>query len=358
MKGTGMKYLLLIVLLMLVILSAGCVSENKNAAVTPNQTTVTGNTASVDPIVGIWQWTAIDGSKLYTFTFFPDGRYSFTDSSDPNTQPGTWSKVRENEYLITYASGKNQAIAYNPVTDTFTMPEFPQVQACRLGSRTPTPTPQIVYKTVLVTPSKTFNTALFSPPTPIPTPTPAPTSPTLIMSPSIIRDTRPAYPIIKPVVYVTVVIVTPRPTFDLALLYQPTPTPRNTFDPALLSHPTPTPLPVQNRYPLRNLPVFTNSPSPTPIVITTPTPPPTPTFPNCYIDFSNAFHSNGNWIVSGRVSNRGATGFCTVTVDLIGSGYYVHQDQILNIQGGKTQSFSINLFDQSKTAIDYKISIR
>ena len=87
---------------------------------------------SSEPIVGIWQWTAVDGSKVYTFTFFSDGNFSFTDSSDPKTLPGTWSKVRENEYLIAYTSGKNQALLYHPTTDTFTMPEF-SVIVYRLG---------------------------------------------------------------------------------------------------------------------------------------------------------------------------------------------------------------------------------
>jgi len=138
-----MKYLLFIVLLVAVLITAGCVGGDKNTPVTPTQATVN----SSDPIVGIWQWTTTDGSKLYTFSFFSDGRYSFTDSSDPNTLAGNWSKVRENEYLIVYASGKNQAIAYNPVTDTFSMPEYSQVLAYRLGKepvKTYTATPTVV----------------------------------------------------------------------------------------------------------------------------------------------------------------------------------------------------------------------
>lgn len=123
-----MKYLLFIILLVAVVITAGCVSENKNMVFTPIQTTG----ISSEPIVGIWQWAAVDGSKLYTFTFFSDGRYSFTDSSDPNTLSGTWSKVRENEYIIAYTSGKNQALLYHSATDTFTMPEF-SVLVYRLG---------------------------------------------------------------------------------------------------------------------------------------------------------------------------------------------------------------------------------
>jgi hypothetical protein len=124
-----MKYLLFIILLAAVLITAGCVSGNTGPAVTQTQMAISSN----DPIIGIWQWTVADGSKMYTFTFFSDGRYSFTDSSDPNTLPGNWSKVRNNEYLIVYTSGKNQAIVYNPTTDTFSMPEFSQVLVYRLG---------------------------------------------------------------------------------------------------------------------------------------------------------------------------------------------------------------------------------
>ena len=37
MKGTGMKYLLFIVLLVAIVITAGCVSENKNTTLTPTQ---------------------------------------------------------------------------------------------------------------------------------------------------------------------------------------------------------------------------------------------------------------------------------------------------------------------------------
>jgi len=124
-------------------------SGTQNIVITPTSSTVI---SSSDPIIGIWQWTTNDGSKLYTFTFLFDGNYSFTDSSDPNTLPGTWSKVRENEYLITYTNGKNQALVYNQSTDTFTIPEFSQVLAYRLGKEPgatiPTTFPTTVETTV------------------------------------------------------------------------------------------------------------------------------------------------------------------------------------------------------------------
>jgi archaellin len=130
MARENMKYLLIIVSMVVFLIIAGCVGGNQNTPVTPTQK---ATSTSLDPIVGIWQWTAIDGSKLYTFTFFSDGRYSFTDPSDPNTLLGTWAKVRENEYLITYTNDKTQALLYNPVTDSYTMPEFSFMQVYRLG---------------------------------------------------------------------------------------------------------------------------------------------------------------------------------------------------------------------------------
>jgi len=125
-----MKHLLFIMLLMTALITSGCVGGNQNSLVTPTKTAAS---ISSDPIVGIWQWTLSDGSKIYTFSFFPDSRFSFTDSLDPNTSPGTWSKVRENEYLISYTNGKTQALVYNSNTDTFIMPEFPQVLVYRVG---------------------------------------------------------------------------------------------------------------------------------------------------------------------------------------------------------------------------------
>ena len=151
-----MKYLLFIFLLVAVLVTAGCVGGNQNSVVSPSQTSV----ISSEPIVGIWQWTTPDDSKLYSFNFFSDGRYSFSDSSDPNTQPGTWSKVRENEYLIIYTSGKTQTVLFNPATETFTMPEFSQVTAYRMGKepvKTQPPTQAPTTAPLTPTPIPTIN---------------------------------------------------------------------------------------------------------------------------------------------------------------------------------------------------------
>lgn len=145
-----MRYLLFIILLVAILITAGCINGNQNTPVTPTSVTVN----SSDPIVGIWQWTVVDSSKIYSFTFFPDGHYSYIDSSASENSSGMWSKINENAYNVTYSSGKIQTIIYNQSKDTFTIPEFPQVQAYRLGKEpvatiltiVPTPVPALYLK--------------------------------------------------------------------------------------------------------------------------------------------------------------------------------------------------------------------
>jgi hypothetical protein len=102
---------------------------------------------SSDPIVGIWQLIGEDGSVLVKSTFFSDGRFSgaITDPETKNAYiSGTWSKVRENEYLITCSDGSTMAFVYNPKTDTVSDSGYPDVPNYRPGkepSRTYTSTP-------------------------------------------------------------------------------------------------------------------------------------------------------------------------------------------------------------------------
>jgi len=84
-----MRYLLFIVLLVAFLITAGCVSVNKKTPVTP--TIPTFQTNSNEPIVGNWQWTTSDVTKIYKFYFFPDGRYSYTDPIYNITLSGTWA---------------------------------------------------------------------------------------------------------------------------------------------------------------------------------------------------------------------------------------------------------------------------
>jgi hypothetical protein len=149
-----MRYFLFIVLLVAILITAGCVSVNKKTPVTPAIQTV--QTISDEPIVGDWEWTTTDVTKIYNFSFFPDGRYSYTDPINNFTLSGTWYKIRENVYNVTLLDGKTLTFVYNRTTDTFTIPEFSQVLADRLGKEpiatisTPSPT-TIVTTTVPTT---------------------------------------------------------------------------------------------------------------------------------------------------------------------------------------------------------------
>jgi hypothetical protein len=148
-----MKYLLFIVLLVAILITAGCVSVNKK---TPTSTSQTVQAISDEPIVGNWQWTTNDVTKIYKFYFFPDARFSYTDPINNFTLSGTWYTIRENVYNVTLLDGKILTFVYNRTTDTFTIPEFSQVLAYRLGKEpgatisTPAPT-TIVTTTVPTT---------------------------------------------------------------------------------------------------------------------------------------------------------------------------------------------------------------
>ena len=151
MKGTGMKYLLFIILLVVILITAGCVGGNKETVVTLTpQTTKNTATISDEPIVGNWQWTTDNGIKIYKFYFFPDGRYSYTDPTVTDTSTGTWNTIRENVYNVSYLNGKTQTFIYNRTTDTFSIPEFSQVLAYRLGKEPVATIPTTVPTTIPV----------------------------------------------------------------------------------------------------------------------------------------------------------------------------------------------------------------
>ena len=148
-----MKYLLIILVLVAVLITAGCVSINKKTPVAPPIQTF--QTISNEPIVGNWQWTTQDVTKSYKFYFFPDGRYSYTDPIYNFTLSGTWDGLRENEYIVTYSDGKILTFVYNRSTDTFTLPEFSQVLAYRMGkepgANMPTSAPTTIVATIVLT---------------------------------------------------------------------------------------------------------------------------------------------------------------------------------------------------------------
>jgi hypothetical protein len=113
-KGTGMKYLLFIVLLVAVLETAGCVSDDKNTVVTPLQTTIAPTiivtttvptTIPIDPVIGVWRSTNSD-----IITFNQDG----TLKSDwaGIVDLGTWRKSGTNQYAYTYNKNIGQLHPY------------------------------------------------------------------------------------------------------------------------------------------------------------------------------------------------------------------------------------------------------
>jgi len=144
-----MKYFFIIILLVAILITTGCVSEDNNTPITPYQNAINAVNTSDEPIVGNWQWTTNDVTKIYKFYFFPDGRYSYTDPINNTTVFGTWDTIQGNVYNVTYLDGRTQTFVYNRTKDTFTIPEFSQVLAYRLGKEpvatipttVPTPSP-------------------------------------------------------------------------------------------------------------------------------------------------------------------------------------------------------------------------
>jgi hypothetical protein len=142
-----MKYLLFFVLLVGVLITAGCVGGNKNTVVQP----VTANIASVpDPIVGVWQQG--QPSSECTSTFLQNFSFSMKCPGISGESIGTWSKVRENEYLVTFSlSGSSISYIYHPETDTVTKSSDPSVPLYRpekAPTKTPTPTQTKTSQTV------------------------------------------------------------------------------------------------------------------------------------------------------------------------------------------------------------------
>jgi hypothetical protein len=116
MKGTGMKYVPFVLLLVAVLITAGCVAPPRNEiTVTPTQTTSAPTiittttvpttveaTVPTDPFVGMWKFTYPTPS-FDIWTINQDGTYKHVPYR--NGQPtgenyrGTWRKSGTNEYV-------------------------------------------------------------------------------------------------------------------------------------------------------------------------------------------------------------------------------------------------------------------
>lgn len=131
-----MKYLIFfIILLISVVITAGCVRGDQNSAVTPTLTSPIEIAAPAspvakvqDPIIGVWR---ISNSQGYDdrYRFNTDGTYleSFYDVTSKNTQihSGTWSAQGNNSYtkreMIT---GISKTVMYDPITNAIYFTEL------------------------------------------------------------------------------------------------------------------------------------------------------------------------------------------------------------------------------------------
>jgi hypothetical protein len=171
-KREGMKYLLFILLLVAVLITAGCVSENKNTINTPTQTTpaptiivttivpttIVTNVPS-DSAVGSWRYTFSTGSWTI-FTFNQDGTYKhtpFRENGEPTGENyfGTWRKVSTNQYVTAdsrfvgktdeYTKGlTGESIypwIYHPETDTMTRDIIINTLTFYRNNNVPSPSP-------------------------------------------------------------------------------------------------------------------------------------------------------------------------------------------------------------------------
>jgi hypothetical protein len=106
-KGQSMKYLLFIVLLVAVLVTAGCVGGNQEDVIsTPTPTIMSTPTATPtpsDPFVGIWEYTAFSG-RVKQYTIHEYGSYSRV-LEDGSTSVGTWrlngTDQGTNQYRLT-----------------------------------------------------------------------------------------------------------------------------------------------------------------------------------------------------------------------------------------------------------------
>jgi len=118
-----MKYLFFIILLVAVVLSAGCVGEDKNTVVLPTQTpsaptiivpTTVPTIISTDSIIGTWK-----NGDGYTIAFSANGKaYLFIDDNFELS----WKRSVDNQYLLWGATQKPEdaklSAIYFPQTDT------------------------------------------------------------------------------------------------------------------------------------------------------------------------------------------------------------------------------------------------
>ncbi|MBP1929591.1 hypothetical protein J2741_002138 [Methanolinea mesophila] len=116
MKG-GLEILVLVVAAVIV---CGCTDQGTTRVNQP------------DPIVGVWIEDLMDINSPYivTFTFFADG--TFTAQIPDRPIPGHWTRLRENQYVVTYDfAEETRSFIYDPDSDTLSEPQYPSLTIYR-----------------------------------------------------------------------------------------------------------------------------------------------------------------------------------------------------------------------------------
>lgn len=138
MKGKNMRCLLLIVLLVAILITAGCINGNQNTKVTPTQIT---DANSLDPIIGVWLLTV--KNTTLTQIFAQEGSYILDSPTGSIIATGEWSKIQTNQYLVTTSINETLYFIFHHETDTLTEASLPNRTFYRAGKESTVSSPPI-----------------------------------------------------------------------------------------------------------------------------------------------------------------------------------------------------------------------
>jgi hypothetical protein len=134
-----MRFLLFIVLLGAMLITAGCTGGDQNSVVTPTpqiadvtiletSTPIPTITTVQDRIIGTWHWTMPDRSKTIFYSFTLEGSYLSSDSNNEGTDSGTWIKYGENQYNVTLKNGNTILFVYQTATNSIAKINSPDMR--------------------------------------------------------------------------------------------------------------------------------------------------------------------------------------------------------------------------------------
>jgi hypothetical protein len=149
-----MKYLLLILLLVAILITAGCVSDNKETVVTSTPTPLPKIVQVPDPIIGFWRKSLSTGYyNIYRFN--ADGSFDAIlrekeDTWDIRQGHGTWSYQGNNSYTLYDSTlGENETFIYDPIQNGIRRTKYPHFLLYRIqGDEAIQKPPQRVFRPV------------------------------------------------------------------------------------------------------------------------------------------------------------------------------------------------------------------